>query len=189
MSTILATAKIEQSAVGPNKASRRPKPPFTLDGKIFRMSVWPVASHTLTPGGSGIIVAVHRLVQRWLLSASPHRPRPRSASEPRPQTRSRSHRHWPSRLVQTPPLIPRPPSVRSRSVARGMVTLGAIGSATTAICHIVAAPPRSAAASALQNDLEFLILGPTTTPTRIHHFELLDLGTAPITVHKDSTQH
>jgi hypothetical protein len=82
---------------------------------------------------------------------------------------------------------------RSRSVARGTVTLGpktlvTIGSATTAICHIVAPPPRSAAASALQNDLEFLILGPTTTPTRIHHFEPLDLGTAPITVHKDSTQ-
>ena len=62
MSTILAAAKIEQPAVGPNRASRRPKPPFTLDGKPFRMSVSPVASHTLTPGGNGIIVAVHRLV-------------------------------------------------------------------------------------------------------------------------------
>jgi hypothetical protein len=61
-STILAAAKIEQPAVGPNRASRRPKPPFTLDGKPFRMSVSPVASHTLTPGGNGIVVAVPRLI-------------------------------------------------------------------------------------------------------------------------------
>jgi hypothetical protein len=42
------------AAVGPNRASRRPTPPFTLDGKLFRMSVWPVASHTLTPDGDEI---------------------------------------------------------------------------------------------------------------------------------------
>src|SRR6266853_1940826 len=42
---------------------------------------------------------------------------------------------------------------------------------------------------ALQDYLELLILGPTTTPARIHHFEPFDLGTALITVHKDSSQH
>jgi hypothetical protein len=42
---------------------------------------------------------------------------------------------------------------------------------------------------ALQDYLELLILAPTTTPARIHHFEPFDLGTALITVHKDSSQH
>src|SRR6266481_2370579 len=41
---------------------------------------------------------------------------------------------------------------------------------------------------ALQDYLELLILGPTTTPSRIHHFEPFDLGTALITVHNDSSQ-
>jgi hypothetical protein len=42
---------------------------------------------------------------------------------------------------------------------------------------------------ALQDDPELLILRPTTTPARIHHFEPLDLGTALITVHMDSSQN
>jgi hypothetical protein len=41
---------------------------------------------------------------------------------------------------------------------------------------------------ALQDDLELLILRPTTTPARIYHLEPFDLGTAVITVHKDSSQ-
>ena len=42
---------------------------------------------------------------------------------------------------------------------------------------------------ALQHDLELLILGPAPPPARLHHFEPFDLGTALITVHKDSSQH
>jgi hypothetical protein len=41
---------------------------------------------------------------------------------------------------------------------------------------------------ALQNDLELLILGPASPPARLHHFQPSDLGTALITVHKDSSQ-
>jgi len=44
-------------------------------------------------------------------------------------------------------------------------------------------------AATLQDDLEFLILGPASPPARLHHFQPFDLGTAPITVHKDSSQH
>src|SRR3546814_13461066 len=42
---------------------------------------------------------------------------------------------------------------------------------------------------ALQHDLELLILGPASPPTRLHNFQPLNLGTALITVHKDSSQH
>src|SRR3546814_10760989 len=42
---------------------------------------------------------------------------------------------------------------------------------------------------ALQHDLELLILGPASPPTRLHNFQPLNLGTARITVHKDSSQH
>src|SRR3546814_9158104 len=42
---------------------------------------------------------------------------------------------------------------------------------------------------ALQHDLELLVLGPASPPARLHHFQPLDLGTALITVHKDSSQH
>jgi hypothetical protein len=41
---------------------------------------------------------------------------------------------------------------------------------------------------ALHDDFELLILGPAPPPARVHHFEPLDLGTAPITVHKDNSQ-
>src|SRR3546814_20714626 len=42
---------------------------------------------------------------------------------------------------------------------------------------------------ALQHDLELLILGPASPPTRLHNFQPLNLGTALITVHKDRSQH
>jgi hypothetical protein len=41
---------------------------------------------------------------------------------------------------------------------------------------------------AFQDDLELLVLGLASPPTRIHHFKPLDLAAAPITVHKDSSQ-
>ena len=44
-------------------------------------------------------------------------------------------------------------------------------------------------AQALKHDLELLILRPTPSPACLHHFKPFDLGTAPITVHKDSSQH
>jgi hypothetical protein len=45
-------------------------------GKPFRMSVSPVASHTRTPVGNGIIAAVTRPALRLLSSAPQCRPRP-----------------------------------------------------------------------------------------------------------------
>jgi hypothetical protein len=42
---------------------------------------------------------------------------------------------------------------------------------------------------ALQDDLELLVLGPAPSPACVHHLKPFDLGTAPITVHKDSSQH
>lgn len=36
--------------------------------------------------------------------------------------------------------------------------------------------------------LELLILGPAPPPTRVHHLKPFELGTAPITVHKDGSQ-
>src|SRR5262252_9266763 len=42
---------------------------------------------------------------------------------------------------------------------------------------------------ALKHDLELLILGPASSPTRLHHFKPSDLSTVRITVHKDSSQH
>src|SRR5215471_2024404 len=41
----------------------------------------------------------------------------------------------------------------------------------------------------LQHDLELLILGPASPPTRLHHFKPPDLSTVRMTVHKDSSQH
>jgi hypothetical protein len=46
------------------------------DGKPFRTSAQPVASHTSAPAGNGIIVAVHRSAPPRLHSASPRQPRP-----------------------------------------------------------------------------------------------------------------
>ena len=42
---------------------------------------------------------------------------------------------------------------------------------------------------ALQHDLEFLIFGLASPPTRLRHFQPLDLSTARLTVHKDSSQN
>ena len=42
---------------------------------------------------------------------------------------------------------------------------------------------------ALEHYLELLILGPAPPTTCVNYFEPLDLGTALITVHKDSSQH
>jgi len=42
---------------------------------------------------------------------------------------------------------------------------------------------------ALPDDLDLLVLGPAPPPAGVHYFEPFDLGTAPITVHKDSSQH
>jgi hypothetical protein len=69
----------------------------------------------------------------------------------------------------------------------GMVTLGPKRSSPSDQQR-----PRYVILSRRRRDLprlEFLILGPTTTPTRIHHFEPLDLGTAPITVHIGNFAH
>src|SRR5690606_15693715 len=42
---------------------------------------------------------------------------------------------------------------------------------------------------ALPHDLEVLVLGPASPPTRLYHFQPLDLGTVRMTVHKDTSQH
>src|SRR5882672_12001410 len=38
---------------------------------------------------------------------------------------------------------------------------------------------------ALHNDLELLLLRPPPSPACVHHLKLLDLGAAPISVHRD----
>jgi hypothetical protein len=55
--------------------------------------------------------------------------------------------------------------------------------------HTAALSPRLARRlQALQDDLELLVLGPAPPPACVHYFEPFDLGTAPITVHKGSSQ-
>jgi len=60
----------------------------------------------------------------------------------------------------------------------------------SAKCH-VALPSRDLARrlQALEHYLELLILGPAPPTACVNYFEPRDLGTALITVHKDSSQH
>jgi len=60
----------------------------------------------------------------------------------------------------------------------------------SAKCH-VALPSRDLARrlQALEHYLELLILGPAPPTACVNYFEPLDLGTALITVHRDSSQN
>ena len=62
----------------------------------------------------------------------------------------------------------------------------AIAAATSVKCRVAATWRRL---QALHDDLELLIFRPATPPTRLDHLKPPDLGTALITVHKDSSQY
>jgi len=79
-----------------DRAARSPGPAEPATGSPCAYRCGPVASHTRTPVGSGIIAVVaHRTRPATLPSLSPRRPAPAIRIRARSQTRSRSHRCWP----------------------------------------------------------------------------------------------
>jgi hypothetical protein len=98
----------------------------------------------------------------------------------RSQTQSRSPRYWPTRSAQVPPrpIAPLPPIRSPRLHHARLETIVAIEAVTFARCRIAAPSPAPGGA-----------LGPAPTPTRVHHFESIDLWTVRMTVHKDSSPH
>ena len=196
MSTILAAAKIEQPAVGPNRASRRPKPPSrsteSPSACRYRQSQ-ATPSRRVATGSSWPSIGQrrHGCCQRHRIDRArdPHPNPGRKLDLDRPAAgRAGWHRRRPSSgatiagheadlslggIVMRGPKRSSPPGQQRPRYAISSRRRRDL-------------PRRS---QALQDDLELLILGPTTTPARIHHFEPLDLGTALITVHKDSSQH
>ena len=77
-----------------DRAAEPPAPASDSDGKPLRMSVCPVASHTRTPVGTGIMVFASRRQYRECASRRPCRRRAQPARAARSKARSRCDYRW-----------------------------------------------------------------------------------------------